>query len=257
MSFGVRIFNDAGHAQVSDELMVPQFVGKVTTVDDNIVSQQGAESGFESRSYSGQLPAFGGRDVMIFWTFPAGVWWYPPSVYLTSSASGATAGMFALCAPDAVITGTPVGYVFALGSVISSGEQYAMRLWNAAGALMFDSSVLHLNLHQVASGIALPVDSNHSATLSLPSKPAFLIPIAVRMQEEYDGILNSPDGTAHLKEWVSAISRTSSTVSTRLLLTYDGDYPSSDSSRAGYFEDQTYGNTSGLILPIIDAAIYD
>ncbi len=259
MTFGVRIFNDSGLLQVHDDYMIPQFVGKITTVNDNIIVDEGGELGFESRSYSGVAPNFSGRDVMVFWHFPEGVFWYPADVFLPAAVSGANIGLFALCAPSAVITGTPTGYVFALGPVIASAEQFCLRMWNAAGTLMFDSGSPHLSVNTVASGAAFPVGSEHTTTITMPAKPAILLPQARRTAESYEGALATEDGNATFHEWIGVIRRTGSTsLATRMLdvRTYEA-LASNDLSNAGYSEDQTYGNTTGLVMPIINAALYD
>lgn len=258
MSHVFKIFNAAGQLQVSDSFMVPQFIGRIVTQADGISANQGAEMGLESRSYSGAAPNFGGRNVIVYWAFPEGHWWWAPSPFMSSGSSGlAHVGMYALVTPGTAIVGAPVGYVFALDFVQHSGVQPALRTWRD-GNLMFDSGTLHLATQLVISGVTYPIGSDHNIGVSLPTKPGFLLPHVVRTVEQYDGDLEREDGVAHLDQWISMVRRSGNTVTTRFLQVVDQDVGASDSgSRLGYTEDATYGNTSGLIIPVINATLYD
>ena len=259
MSYVFRIRNAAGQVQVSGDHMVPQFIGKIVTHDDNIRSQQGGESGFESRSYSGTAPNFGGRHVIILWTLPPDVWWYIPSPFMNAAASGTpNAGLFAFCAPGAVISGTPEGYVFALGSVQHSGVQPALRTWDAAGTLLFDSGTLHLAIEAIAADVSYPYGSDRNVGIALPGRPAILVPHVTRHAEQFGGYLSHPELDATAQSWVGAVKRSGGAVYTRMLLASNEEISATNpGSRGGYSQDQTSGNTSGLLMPIINAALYD
>lgn len=259
MSYTFRIRNAAGKVQVSGDHMVPQFIGKIVTRDDNIRMQEGAEFGFQSRSYSGQAPNFSSRHVIVLWALPPDVWWYIPSPFMNAGASGTpNAGLFALCPPGAVINGVPEGYVFALGSVQHSGVQPALRTWDAAGNLLFDSGTLHLAIEAIASDVSYPYGSDRNAGIALPGKPAFLVPHVNRRAEQFDGFLNQPDRIATAQSWLGVVKRSGGALYTRMLQASNGEVNATNpNSRAGYNDDQTSGNTSGLLMPMINAALYD
>lgn len=255
-----QIRNDANKVVVDGSHMVPQFIGKIVTKDDNIRSQDGAEQGFQSRSYSGRAPDFGGRDVIIFWTFPPDVWWYIPSPFMHAGSSGTpSAGLFALCSPGAYINGVPEGYVFALGHVNHSGVNPALRTWDpASGKLLFDSGALHLAIEGIGSNVSYPYDWDRNVGLGIGGKRAFLVPNVTRYAEQFEGALTSENGMATAQNWLGVVKYSGGALFTRMLLAYNVEAPASNpGSRAGYNEDQTFGNTDGLLMPMINASLYD
>lgn len=260
MSFVIRAYSATGKLQLHEDFPSPQFMGKIITANDNIISQQGGEFGYETRSYSGTAPNFHGRDVIIFWSLPQGVQWLMQSTYAIAAASGsANMGGFAFCAPGTVITGAPIGYVFALGAPLQSAEQFCARAWDGGGNLIFDSGIPTLSPHQAPVMPSFVPGQTSTVTLdrALPANPAFLMPRVTRDEEVYEGYL-SGSSIAHKREWWGSLQHSNGIVQARFPLVEDEDISATNSSsRAGYSEIQTYGNSAGLILPIINASTYD
>jgi hypothetical protein len=258
MSYVLRIRNAKNQLQVNAENMVPQFVGKITAYDDGI-RVGGLEAGFESRSYSGAAPNFSGRLVFVFWVLPPDVRWYIPSPFLGAGASGARQGLFALCPPNQTIYGVPEGYVFALDGVLHSGVQPALRTWRPGGGpLTFDSGSLHLAIQSIADNVTYPYGEDRNTGIALPNKAGILVPHVVRSAEQFEGFRTRPDLTATRQEWVGVVLRSGNALLTRFFQSANNEGQATDgSSRGGYSVDQTFGNTSGLIMPVINAALYD
>jgi hypothetical protein len=259
MSSVFRIRNAKNQLQINAENMVPQFVGKITAYDNGIRAG-GLETGFQTRSYSGVAPNFSGRFVCVYWALPADVRWYIPSPFLSAGSSGApNIGLFAICPPEQVISGVPEGYVFALNGVLHSNVQPALRTWRSGGGpLTFDSGSLHLAVHSIADNVSYPYDADRNTGITLPTKAGILVPHVVRQSEQFDGRLARPDLISTRREWAGVVLRTGNALLTRFFQTANGDAPATDgSSRGGYSVDQTFGNTSGLIMPVINAALYD
>lgn len=255
MTFGVVIRTAGGHLQIHGDYMVPQFIGKVTTSQFGSDISEGAESGYVTRNYVGVAPDSGGRAVMVFWTLPDGVWWYSKSTYLDSTSSGVNLGAVAFLPSGTVVSGTPTAYVFALDFVANSGVNPAMRIYGPPPALKlnFDSGQLHLNLDQAPGGFSFVEGSAASTSLSLPNKSAFLIPDVVRIAESHARLA---EFSTHI-EWFGCLKKVGSTLYSQMIKGYHSSAFPGSGGGISYNEDNLYGNTSGLVVPIINAAIYD
>ena len=94
-------------------------------------------------------------------------------------------------------------------------------------------------------------ESNLSMS-SLPAKPAFLFPHVGRHKELHEKRADD----ARVTSWLGCYRRrTANILTSRMVKVFDRDLPARQSN--GYFEDQVYGNTSGLVLPVLNAALYD
>ncbi|MDN2671404.1 hypothetical protein OX459_08375 [Janthinobacterium sp. SUN026] len=245
----------AGHRLVDGVNLVPEFIGRVTLGPTPMVTSDGAESDYLSHSYSGRLPATNGQPYMVFWTFPvtdADIWWWPQDQFGFGGSALIYTGIVALHAASTPTPSVlPVGYVFSLGPVEISSASMATRLWNSSGQLLFDSGKLHLALQQVVSGLAVGYAESSIELPGIVANPAFLVPSIYRDRETYSR--DAP--RASFTEWLACYRRTGARISSRMVLVNDFQVP--PKQRGGYFEDQTYGNTSGLVLPVLDASIYD
>lgn len=258
MSIGVKIYSAEGMLQISHDHMVPQFIGRYTAVQFGSDISEGAENNLCTRSYIVPNVNSQARDMVVYWYIPEGYWAYSQTTYLNGVNSGATIGLYLFVPEGAVISDVPVAYVFALNRVIRSPDPVAMRLWAANGDLNFDSGALHLSVEQLFTDMAYPVNQDHVSSLLLPWKPAFLIPDMYRDYEQFDGILNSPEGYAHFKEWMGCIKRAGNNLYGRELLIYeDFQWPAADRSRTGYTEDQRYGKNTNLVIPVINGGLYE
>lgn len=245
----------AGHRLIDNVNLVPEFIGKVTLNPTPIISSDGGESGFLSHRYSGALPATNGREFMVFWTLPVSdenIWWFPQDQFGFAGGGYVYTGIQAFFAPSVALPAIlPEAYVFSLSPVEISTARVATRLWDTAGRLLFDSGKVHLAIQQIAAGINVSSTESSLALPSLPGKPAFLLPSIWRNRESYSTKATS----ASLTEWLACYRRTGGNVKSRMVETNNFDVP--PKSTQGYFEDQTYGNTSGLVLPVIDASLYE
>lgn len=249
-------FNTAAGRRLIDNVnLVPEFIGKVVLNPTPIVTSEGGESGYLSHDYAGQLPPTNGRPYMVFWTLPASsadVWWWPKEQFGFPGSALVYTGISAFFSPTTPNPGVlPEAYVFSLGPVEISSLKIAVRLWDMAGRLLFDSGKLHLAVHQVAAGVALGYTETAVALPSLPGKPAFLVPSVYRDQESH----SRSDPKASFMEWLGCYRRTGGDIISRMVKVNDFLVPSNQTG--SYFEDQTYGNTSGLVVPVIDASLYD
>ncbi|WFR77824.1 hypothetical protein P9875_19095 [Janthinobacterium rivuli] len=246
---------DAGHRLIDNVNLVPEFIGKVTLNPTPIISNDGAENSYLAYRYSGVLPPTNGRPYMVFWTLPvsmADMWWWPQDQFGFPGSGLIYTGIdafFAASTPAPAVL--PEAYVFSLAEIEISNAPIAVRLWNTAGKLLFDSGKVHLAIQQIAAGINVSSIESSLALPSLPGKPAFLVPSIMRNREYY----SSRASSARFTEWLACYRRTGGNVKVKMVETSNFDIPPSNTH--GYFEDQTYGNTSGLVLPVIDASLYE
>ena len=245
----------AGHRLIDNVNLVPEFIGKVTLNPTPIISNDGAESDFLSHRYSGALPATNGREFMVFWTLPVSdekIWWFPQDQFGFAGGGYVYMGIQAFFTPSVALpTLLPEAYVFSLSPVEISTAPMAARLWDTAGRLLFDSGKVHLAIQQIAAGINVSNTESSLALPSLPAKPAFLVPSIWRNRESHGARAPS----ASFTEWLACYRRTGGNVKSRMVET--SNYDVSPKNTRDYFEDQTYGNTSGLVLPVIDASLYE
>ncbi|MDN2713469.1 hypothetical protein [Janthinobacterium sp. SUN120] len=246
---------DAGHRLIDNVNLVPEFIGKVTLNPTPIISNDGGESGFLSHGYSGVLPATNGRGFMVFWTLPVSdenIWWWPQNQYGFAGVTYVHTGVHAFFPPSVALPPVlPEAYVFSLSPVEISTAGMATRLWDTSGRLLFDSGKVHLAIQQIAAGINVSSTESSLALPSLPRKPAFLVPSIMRNRESY----STRGSSARFTEWLACYRRTDGNVKARMVETSNSNVPPRNTH--GYFEDQTYGNTSGLVLPVIDASLYE
>lgn len=250
-------FNTAagGHRLIDNVNLVPEFIGKVTLNPTPVVGNEGGELDYLVHRYDGRMPATNGRPFMLFWTLPvsaADIWWWPQEQYGSPGASWEFTSILAYFSasttPPPVL---PEAYVFSLGPVEISSAPMAARLWDTAGRLLFDSGKVHLALQQVAAGIEMGgLESTHDL-LPLPVKPAFLFPSVYRHREAYDRGRQLADYT----RWLGCYRRTGNSMTTRVVEVINAQRVPHQS--LSYFQDQTYGNTNGLVLPVIDASLYE
>ena len=246
----------AGHRLIDGAHLVPEFIGKVTLNPTPSVSNDGAESSYLTHRYIGALPATNGRPYMVLWTLPtseADVWWWTQDQYGLPGSGLAYAGITAFHAASTPAPSImPEAYVFSVGPVEISTAPMAVRLWNPdTHELVFDSGKLHLALQQVAAGIAIGATASTVVLSAPPAKPAFLMPSASRRREKYD----RPNNRSDFTEWLGCYRRTGASITSRLVeVRNEQRVPRQSTS---YFEDQTYGNTSGLVLPVIDSTLYE
>ncbi|NVI84154.1 hypothetical protein [Janthinobacterium sp. BJB401] len=246
---------DAGHRLIDNVNLVPEFIGKVTLNPTPIISNDGAENSYLAYRYSGVLPPTNGRPYMVFWTLPvsmADMWWWPQDQFGFPGSGLIYTGIdafFAASTPAPAVL--PEAYVFSLAEIEISNAPIAVRLWNTAGKLLFDSGKLHLALQQIVAGINMGETASTLALSSLPAKPAFLVPSIYRHMESYSRLAKRSDFT----EWLGCYRRTGAGITSRMVEVTNDQRVSYQS--LSYFEDQTYGNISGLVLPVIDASLYD
>jgi hypothetical protein len=249
-------FNTAtGNRLIDNVNIVPEFIGKVTLSNSPSVGGVGSESGYRLHRYAGRMPATNGRPYMVFWSIPASlsdVWWLPVDVVGFSGSAQVSAVIDAFFAPGTPMPAVlPEAYVFSLGPVEISPLKMAARVWDNAGRLLFDSGKMHLALQHAVGGMSVDFSTSVLALPSLSSKAAFLVPSVFHRREVY----TQGDQEAIVTDWYACVRFTGGEMIARLVQVYrTGVTPSQEWS---YQQDHTYGNTTGLVLPVIDASIYD
>lgn len=266
MSFGVLFNTVNGNRVIDGNYMVPEFIGKIylTASGPTFSSIPTSGSGIEvpyNVSYAGggigtgySCTNPGNRECIIFWTIPPsnGNEWFEfnSAQHIYAGLTHSEMQIYAeSTSPGGAAPAVPEGYVFALGAVTQSSETYGMRVWNPSGGLVFDSGNKHISVNQVLTGLNYQIGTTNSvASGGLPAKPAFFIPQLNRQ------LKTRVSNNLHWQVWTAMVRRDGNTVYTRLLKYLDiniGD--------AGPNINQDYysSNTSGLVMPVIDASLYD
>lgn len=264
MSFGIAIFNPGTNALVLDEnFPIPEFIGKVTLNPSPVLNGRQGTAPYTMRRHEvTSMPARSGRNAMILWTLPdtggADVWFSPWQSLVYPTDSGQPPAMDIFIGNGAGVPPLPVGYVFALGGATYSSEQFGMRIWDASGALIFDSGNKQMNVATVLTGVDMVINTPRSQGIAVPASAAFLIPSAYYIQDVQtpSDIESGIQSSETYVEFRGSVRRNGSTLYSFMpeiahFYSYGGT-ASQDINDANYF-----GNNTGLVIPVIDATIYD
>lgn len=256
MSFGIMFNSLAGKRVIDGNHPVPEFIGKVTLNATPVINERRGTAPYTTRRYAlASLPARAGRNAMILWKIPdtgsADVWFSPfrPLVYADETGM-ALPGMDVFIGDGASAPPLAVGYMFAVGPATAGSEPYGMRVWDAAGVLIFDSSRLHMNLEQIITDVAMRIDTANSYAITTgPVNAAYLVPNAYYMTD-----VRTEDDQTFVR-FMGSVRRNGSILYTFMPET---DHFHSLGDPGIYFNDSNYfGNHEGLVIPVINTTLYD
>lgn len=174
--YGLEFVNDAGERTVSTIRPTADFIGKITFGGAVTAA---SELGYTRYSHSISTSLGSGRHRMVLWSVPstASDVWFTGTSYIPSSVSGA----YNVVAQYYCAAGTPYtlpeAFVFAMGGASQSADAYGLRVYSAAGELMYDAGHQHLVVKAFES-ISFP--NSGVAYTSMASfagiTPAFFLP---------------------------------------------------------------------------------
>lgn len=268
MAYGIQISTTAGQRLIDGQFMVPEFVGKLnlnpTPVYNytNTNSYLNAAGVFNTRTYefandaalTATNAALAGRTAMVFWKYPdtgsANLWWvaYNYGAMNCYTAPG-TAGPSTL----------PTAYVFAVGSATASSEGFGMRLWDAAGTMIFDSGKKQLVTYNVATGMDYNIFSaKDTVSVAMPMNAGFLQPTCYYINDQRVASSDEYPNSGSFHYWVAqgGMHRNGGTVESYMALVEQFDYD--NVSEPNDWNDSAYfGSHTGLVMPIINTDLYD
>ena len=226
MSQGIRWYNDNVSLLISDATYNMQFIGKATLSSQedggncNVVSISGYRP-FWFLYYTISAPS--NAPIVSFITLPVGTNRYAGVFGNYYLGSGQWRVIVTFHAPNmsCASPGTPIPEVYCFSQFITSEETHGMQIFDAAGAMIFESSDKVLVLHQLAD-VAQPtscgkdfnsnageyfcVNDGNTAIDSLPAKPAFAFPVTARLRADaggnfyvYYAVMVSPSTATNLR----------------------------------------------------------
>jgi len=159
--YGITTVNEVGDTVVSALYPVPEFVGKVTFSSTPTSSYATGEGSFNRYVHTTGTTLGASRERLLFWVLPQtneDVWYNCPA-HISASVSGS----FNIEVQVTTLSGTayylPECYVFALNGLTASSEAYGMRVFDAAGAVTFDSGRDHLVITGIDNIVDFPTST--------------------------------------------------------------------------------------------------
>lgn len=240
MSFGFSFVNDSGEYLVNQDTVTPMLFTKVNfgsavatyfTVE-GYTGYQHAVTGYSYGTPTG--------DYLTFMTLPSSA----SVVYFNFDGSA----MNVFCAAGTSYT-LPEVYIFSLTNHATPSGTHGIKVWKADGTTVaFDSRIRPLAITSMPGTTTVNNSTETSLALgTLPTKPAFMVPYYAQEIWTRQGLTSTSD----VAEYMGGYRRNGST------LFLKGIGYQTEALGFGVSTTYTYGQTTGLSFPIIDAALYD
>lgn len=247
MAYGLKIRNNSGTLTISDERIVPRFVGKASYV--SLTNDSGAGSNRVMLNYTktGLTP---GDKIIYAYTMPenSGVWY---GQYFAGELTVNGSGQVDITIHTIFFTSgmtLPEVYLFTLSRPTSVGSgEYGLALRDSSGLLTYTTTSSPL---MIASMPSKAVDGSSVALPSTFSKYAFFPPGYLNII--FTIISTSGMGASSEEGWFAGHRISSGTLISNRIQWFYTSHPGNNGGGSW-----VYGSTSSQPIPIINAASYD
>lgn len=237
-AYGFWSTNDSGEWLVNQDTVTPMLYtkGSFGSAADLGTTPSGLNWYQHAVSYTSGTPT---GELLVFMTLPSSssaVWF---------QFDGASLNVFCVAGTGYTL---PELYFFTLQNHATPSGSYGLQVFKPDGSVAFDSRLLPMAITTAPSGASFTNGSATSLAMgTLPTKPAFLIPAYEFEQWARIGSTSESDVTHYL----GTARRDGSTL--YLLALNDGNTVELAILTGSY----SYGLSSGLAVPVINAALYD
>lgn len=254
--YGINALNDLGQRVVSTVYPNCRFIQKATLDGvPHAYSTFASTGGWYMRTNTFSYTATSVNHFgLVFWSIPSStdttIWWSgDPDITLPGATAYSRMYYYSPSGGTAP-TVWPEAFVFEVGPYMAANSTYGIRVYDAAGNIMYDGGTPQL----VILGRLDSINFNTSGlTYTIPSgvgTPAIVFPQYIK-QSKFGGC--DKDGAANLHEQWGMFRRNGSTLYSDIMLMENDPqgYDCRDTNTTYY-----YGNRTGLFVPFINATQY-